>query len=345
MRRRSFARLLAAAAALRSSHAQSDHPALQVVSRYSPAERDPGMPGAVSPGAWSRVHKSESSRLDRMMLLTVSVRLGQVESECATSCRRPCPASRKAAVVVALSSFSFAGLAQDLCCARPPMGGCFPILRKTTSGWRASAACARRAAPMVRLVLNDDAADNGERSMHAGLGHFVCVDGFGTVSAEERDGRPAGPRRSASRSVGRRSPPGKPQQAAPPRRPCRFSATLPHGAGEVPPDASPGRRRERRATSTASWRACLGLDRSGQLGRARDHRPRRSSSSGKTVVEMSAIRAKTRAHDDQSPQPPHRLASSREFSWPMAPGRRTANRSTSARSPAERDATAITRRR
>jgi len=37
---------------------------------------------------------------------------------------------------------------------------------------------------MVRLVLNDDPA--AVNAMHAGLGHFVCVDGFGPVSAEER---------------------------------------------------------------------------------------------------------------------------------------------------------------
>ena len=37
---------------------------------------------------------------------------------------------------------------------------------------------------MVRLVLNDDPA--AVNAMHAGLGHFVCVDGFGPVSPEER---------------------------------------------------------------------------------------------------------------------------------------------------------------
>ncbi len=37
---------------------------------------------------------------------------------------------------------------------------------------------------MVRLVLNDDRA--GVNPLHAELGHFVCVDGFGPVSPEER---------------------------------------------------------------------------------------------------------------------------------------------------------------
>jgi hypothetical protein len=37
---------------------------------------------------------------------------------------------------------------------------------------------------MVRLVMNDDPA--AINPMHTGLGHFVCVDGFGPVSAEEQ---------------------------------------------------------------------------------------------------------------------------------------------------------------
>ena len=38
---------------------------------------------------------------------------------------------------------------------------------------------------MVRMVLNDD--PDAVNPMHTGLGHFVCVDGFGPVSPEERD--------------------------------------------------------------------------------------------------------------------------------------------------------------
>ena len=33
---------------------------------------------------------------------------------------------------------------------------------------------------MVRMVLNDDPL--GVNALHPGLGHFVCVDGFGPVS-------------------------------------------------------------------------------------------------------------------------------------------------------------------
>jgi hypothetical protein len=42
---------------------------------------------------------------------------------------------------------------------------------------------------------------------------------------------------------------------------------------------------------------------------------------GKTVVEMSATRAQTRSYESQSETPPHRLASFKPFTWPMAPGR------------------------
>ena len=41
---------------------------------------------------------------------------------------------------------------------------------------------------------------------------------------------------------------------------------------------------------------------------------------GKTVVEMSAKQAMTRSHESQSANPPHRLASFKEFAWPIAPG-------------------------
>ena len=37
---------------------------------------------------------------------------------------------------------------------------------------------------MVRLILNDDRG--GVNPLLADLGHFVCVDGFGPVSPEER---------------------------------------------------------------------------------------------------------------------------------------------------------------
>jgi hypothetical protein len=41
---------------------------------------------------------------------------------------------------------------------------------------------------------------------------------------------------------------------------------------------------------------------------------------GKTVVEMSSKRGMTRPWESQSANPPHRLASGKEFMWPLAPG-------------------------
>ena len=41
---------------------------------------------------------------------------------------------------------------------------------------------------------------------------------------------------------------------------------------------------------------------------------------GKTVVDMSAVRAKTRTHADEGGPLPHRLADFQDFVWPMAPG-------------------------
>ena len=56
---------------------------------------------------------------------------------------------------------------------------------------------------MVRLVLNDDRA--GVNALHAELGHFVCVDGFGPVSAEERTAYIRKLQQEQEQSLGRRS--------------------------------------------------------------------------------------------------------------------------------------------
>ncbi len=41
---------------------------------------------------------------------------------------------------------------------------------------------------------------------------------------------------------------------------------------------------------------------------------------GKTVIDMSALRAKTRTHADEEGSQPHRLADFQDFTWPIAPG-------------------------
>ena len=47
-----------------------------------------------------------------------------------------------------------------------------------------SLAMRQQGGAMVRLLLADD--PSGTNPMHTGLGHFVCVDGFGPASEDER---------------------------------------------------------------------------------------------------------------------------------------------------------------
>src|SRR5437773_6765695 len=86
-------------------------------------------------------------------------------------------ASTPARTCVILLAFAISLLAQD-----PVLVDGQPVLMisndKLTLGVRMEGGA------MVRLVLNDDRA--GVNALHAELGHFVCVDGFGPVSPEER---------------------------------------------------------------------------------------------------------------------------------------------------------------
>ena len=210
----------------------------------------------------------------------------------------------KAAVMVALSSFCFAGVAQDR--APAPDAGLLSIANdKLTLGMRT------QGGSMVRLVLNDD--PDKVNPMHTGLGHFVCVDGFGPVSTEERSaGLPGhGEAHLVPWDVVSSEKKGGATTVS-------LSATLPLVQEKF--------RRTLRLIDgenvvyiDSELENLLAFDRPINWGEHATIGPP-FLEPGKTVVEMSAIRAKTRAHSDQSPQPPHRLASSREFSWPMAPG-------------------------
>jgi hypothetical protein len=167
---------------------------------------------------------------------------------------------------------------------------------------------------MIRMVLNDDPA--GVNALHAGYGHFVCVDGFGPVSPEERvAGLPGhgeahqvpwnvvSSERTGSASAGMTT--------------VSFSARLPL-VQEI------FRRTIRIADGEnvvyveSELENLLAFDRPINWG---EHATIGSPflELGKTVVEMSATRAMTRSHDSQSGTPPHRLASFKPFSWPMAP--------------------------
>jgi hypothetical protein len=165
---------------------------------------------------------------------------------------------------------------------------------------------------MVRLVLNDDQA--AVNPLHEELGHFVCVDGFGPVSPEERTAglpghgeahRVTWERVSFERTGGSTTT-------------VSFSATLPL-VQEI------FRRTIRMADGEqvvyieSELESLLAFDRPINWA---EHATIGSPflEPGKTVIEMSATRAMTRPHESQSATPPHRLASSSAFAWPMAPG-------------------------
>lgn len=165
---------------------------------------------------------------------------------------------------------------------------------------------------MVRLVLNDD--PDKLNPMHTRLGHFVCVDGFGPVSSEERNAGLTGhgeAHRVAWNVVSSEKANGITTVA--------FSATLPI-VQEV-------FRRTIRMVDGESvvyieseLESLLGFDRPINWGEHATIGPP-FLEQGKTVVEMSATRAMTRSYESQSEAPPHRLASFKPFAWPTAPGR------------------------
>jgi len=164
---------------------------------------------------------------------------------------------------------------------------------------------------MVRLILNDDRG--GVNPLHADLGHFVCVDGFGPVSPEERAAGLPGhgeAHRVAWKQVSLEKANGSTTvsfSAALPMVQEIFHRTVRIAGGENVVYVESG------------LESLLGFDRPINWG---EHATIGSPflEPGKTVVEMSATRAMTRAHDTQSPSPPHRLASFKPFDWPVAPG-------------------------
>ena len=168
---------------------------------------------------------------------------------------------------------------------------------------------------MVRMVLKDDPA--AVNAMHAGLGHFVCVDGFGPVSPEERAAGLPGhgeahqvkwePVSSEKTNVGR----------GPNTTTVSFSATLPI-VQEIFRRTIRLVDGENVVYIESELENLLGFDRPINWG---EHATIGSPflELGKTIVEMSATRAMTRSHQSQADAPPHRLASFKAFTWPMAP--------------------------
>jgi hypothetical protein len=163
---------------------------------------------------------------------------------------------------------------------------------------------------MARLVLQDDPEEINP--MHS-LGHFVCVDGFGPSSPEERKaGLPMhGEANRVPWNVVSSGRQGTTFTIA-------FTATLPlvHETFRRTIHLVDG---ENVVYVESELESLLAFDRPINWGEHATIGPP-FLELGRTAVEMSAKRAMTRSHESQSPNPPHRLASFREFTWPMAPG-------------------------
>ena len=167
---------------------------------------------------------------------------------------------------------------------------------------------------MVRMVLKDDS--DAVNAFDTALGHFVCVDGFGPVSSEERTAGLPG-HGEAHRVPWELTASDKTSARGVGTTTVSFSATLPIVQEKF--------RRTIRIVDgenvvyiESELESLLAFDRPINWG---EHATIGAPflELGKTVVEMSATRAMTRSHDSQSATPPHRLASFKPFTWPMAP--------------------------
>ena len=164
---------------------------------------------------------------------------------------------------------------------------------------------------MVQLFLKDDP---DKLNPLEGLGHFVCVDGFGPVSSEERAA-------------------GLPGHGEAHRVPWDMTSTdKKNGVLTVAFSASLPLVQEtfRRTISIvdgenviyvdSELESLLGFDRPVNWG---EHFTIGGSflEQGRTLTDMSATRSMTRSYASEAVDPPdnHNLADSKEFDWPMAP--------------------------
>jgi len=164
---------------------------------------------------------------------------------------------------------------------------------------------------MVRLVINDDA---GQLNPFEGLGHFLCVDGFGPVSKEEEAAGLPGhgeAHRVAWDLVSSTNENGV--------RTLEFGAALPlvHETLHRTLRLIDG---ESVIYIDSELESLLAFDRPVNWG---EHATISGSflEPGKTVTDMSATRAMTRSYESEAVDPPdhHNLADLKEFKWPMAP--------------------------
>ena len=164
---------------------------------------------------------------------------------------------------------------------------------------------------MVRLLINDD---QSQLNPFEGLGHFVCVDGFGPVSKEEEAaGLPGhGEAHRVSWDLLSSSKEGGTLTV-------EFGATLPlvHERFRRTLRMVDG---ENVIYVESELESLLGFDRPINWG---EHATIGGAflEQGKTVTDMSATRAMTRSYESEAVDPPdhHNLADFKEFAWPMAP--------------------------
>ena len=179
---------------------------------------------------------------------------------------------------------------------------------------------------MVNLVLQNEPAqlspfwnpariarDAGKTRRRAGGGHFVCVDGFGSTSEEEKAaGMPGhGEAHRQPWTLEKADKTGGTTTAS-------FSAILPLVQEKFT-----------RTFRIVDGEAVVYVDSELENLMAFDRPVNWAEHAtigapflapGKTVVDMSAKRSKTRGHDDEEDPYPHRLADFVDFTWPMAPG-------------------------
>jgi hypothetical protein len=164
---------------------------------------------------------------------------------------------------------------------------------------------------MVRLLIQDDSS---QLNPFEGLGHFVCVDGFGPVSKEEQAAGLPGhgeAHRVPWDVVSSRKEDGT--------RTLEFSAALPlvHEIFRRTVRVVDG---ENVIYFDSELESLLAFDRPVNWG---EHATISGAflEQGKTLTDMSATRAMTRSYESEAVDPPdhHNLADFKEFKWPMAP--------------------------
>jgi hypothetical protein len=163
---------------------------------------------------------------------------------------------------------------------------------------------------MVQLVMKDEAS---QLNPFEGLGHFVCVDGFGPVSKEEEA---AGlPGHGEAHRVPWDVVSSEKKNGA---LTVEFAATLLIVHENLQKDHAHRRRKRRLHRQRAE--SLLGFDRPINWG---EHATIGGPflEQGKTVTDMASKRAMTRSYESEAVDPPdhHELADFKEFTWPMAP--------------------------